>query len=182
MAPAADVESPLSTAAMRIAATLLAALTLAGCDLTAPAPIEAAVLTSVVVEKAPLDAVWDRDVFGPNGPEIYVAIRSVDLAPDVTEGQRVRTDDAQDVIRAQLPLTLAARPAFLSDRVASFGVDERVVVDVLDDDTFNGDEVLFRSDTLRFGDVPHRADAVGDERTLTLGDHETQIRLRFRWE
>ena len=175
-------EAPVSPAAMRPAAALLAALALAGCDLTAPDPIRSAVLTSVTVEALPLGHVWDRDVFGTNGPEVRVDLFSVDSATTAAPSVYVQTETRQDVTAAELPLTLAARTPLFASRVAPVPVQTRVVVTVSDDDTFNEDDRMFTSDTLRFADLLRDDDAVGGERSLTLRDAQTRIRLHVRWE
>lgn len=143
--------------------------------------VAAASVVSTTVEALPLGRVWDRDVFGPNGPDVFVEVRRIDTVAAGGSVSVFRTASEPDVDRADLPLALVERtPTFgVSPRI---DVLDRVVVAVYDDDTFNENDQMFASDTLRLGARLPAGDAPGDERTVTFEDRETRVRLRLRWE
>lgn len=160
---------------MRRRALLVALAPLAGCSLTAPEPPVAVRPFDAEVAGVPLGPAWDRDVFGANGPDVYVQV----LRVDAPVGTVFRTLSAPDVRQAALPLRLESRGTRFGS-YAAVPVDARVVVEVHDEVT--EDDLMFRSDTLRFGDLDRGNARAGDAAAFDVVTTETEFRLRFRWE
>ncbi len=149
---------------------------LAGCDLFGEGRVREAVVLNVALEALPLDRPWDHAV--PNtAPDVYVDVKKV--APSIGESPLVRSVVAEDVRRTSLPLTLrpaASRP---------IPVDELVLITVADRDagTFlDGDDEMFRSDTLRLASLLRPEDRPGGGRTLTFANAETRMLVRVEWQ
>lgn len=156
---------------------LMTALGLAGCSIADPEPVVAARPFEARVASVSLGPVWDRDVFGANGPDVYVQV----VAVDAPYGAVFRTVSAPDVRLSSLPLQLGVR-SLLGGDYAPVPVGARVVVEVRDDDGLSEDDLMFRSDTLRFGDLDRRAARVGSTGAFSVLTTDAEFSLRFRWE
>ena len=162
---------------MRRLALLAALLPVAGCSVAEPEPPVAARPLSATVRGLPFGPVWDRDVFGPNGPDVYIQVVQVD-APF---GSVFRTHTENNVRVESLPLQMDLRPPPFGT-YSPVKIDTRVVVEIRDDDSVTEDDLMFRSDTLHFGDLDRGNARVGGTGAFSVVTTEAEFALRFRWE
>ena len=160
-----------------LACLLLAAAPLAGCGLFGPERVTALRLERVVVEALDLGRPWDSPD-GTDRPDVYVHVKGLGVAlPDLYD-TRFRPDPVADVGPTDLPLVFAVTGA---PSAAVLPLGDSLSVDVSDEDSFGGDDLMYRTERFTVGDS-YSEQEVGRRGTVTLTDGTSRVRLEGTWE